>query len=235
MEDHILYLIPSPLSDNCRLCLLPEDIELVKRLDYFVVENAKTARKHLKILGMEKSLRDLEMMVLDKNTILDKITFANFLHQGGRIGMMSEAGCPAIADPGAWLVRLAHEMNFQVVPLVGPSSILLALMGSGANGQRFVFRGYLPIDHHERELSIKEMLHRIKDFNETQLFIETPYRNQSLFEFLIEHLPDNVMMTLAINLTDYELENIQSRSIQDWKKVKLFPNISRQPCVFVLG
>ncbi|MCV2503062.1 MAG: SAM-dependent methyltransferase, partial [Neisseriaceae bacterium] len=144
MNNQRLYLIPSALSDDGRLWLLPEDIETVKTLDYFVVENAKTARKHLKNLGISKPLRELKMMVLDKNTELDKTIFSDFLNQGQKVGMMSEAGCPGVADPGAWLVSLAHELNFQVVPLVGPSSILLALMASGANGQRFTFRGYLP-------------------------------------------------------------------------------------------
>ncbi|MBP9601654.1 MAG: SAM-dependent methyltransferase, partial [Lutibacter sp.] len=188
-----LYLIPITLSNPGETTVVPEDVlpQTIKRtidfVDYYIVENEKTARKFIKSIHPEKKQPDLKISVLNKHTeIAEHNEFIQPLLRGENIGLMSESGCPGIADPGAVIVKLAHEKGIQVVPLVGPSSILLALMASGMNGQSFAFNGYLPIDKNDKKQALKNFERLSQDKNQSQLFIETPYRNNKLMEDLLQ-------------------------------------------------
>ena len=190
-----LYLIPITLSNPGETTVVPEDVlpQTIKRtidfVDYYIVENEKTARKFIKSIHPEKKQPDLKISVLNKHTeIAEHNEFIQPLLRGENIGLMSESGCPGIADPGAVIVKLAHEKGIQVVPLVGPSSILLALMASGMNGQSFAFNGYLPIDKNDKKQALKNFERLSQDKNQSQLFIETPYRNNKLMEDLLQIL-----------------------------------------------
>ena len=179
-----VYLIPSTLGDMPPLEVLPISIkQTIERLDHYVVENEKTARHFIKKISPRKSQPGLKLFVLNKFTEPEEIpTFLNPCLEGNDVGILSEAGCPGIADPGAAVVKIAHSKNIQVIPLVGPSSILLALMASGMNGQNFAFNGYLPIDSSDRKKYIKNLERRSKEENQSQVFIETPYRNNKMLE-----------------------------------------------------
>lgn len=235
MQNLVIYLIPTPLSNSEQEWLLKDDLKIIQQLKYFIVENEKTARKHLKQLGIKTPLREVQMLVLDQNTQLDEVLFEQFLKSGQQIGLMSEAGCPAVADPGAWVVRLAHRLDFKVHPFIGPSSILLALMASGANGQAFAFKGYLPKHASDRTVIINEVVKRLERNQETQIFIETPYRNRALFEALLQTVPKHIVLTLAINLTDPIKEQIQSRTIGAWQDDAKNLELEKQPAIFILG
>jgi 16S rRNA (cytidine1402-2'-O)-methyltransferase len=179
-----LYLIPTRLGDNPPLEVLPISIKkIIETIDYYIVENEKTARRFIKRVSPNKSQPSLKLQVLNKYTTeAERNTYLNPCLEGISTGLLSEAGCPAIADPGADIVSLAHQMDIQVVPLVGPSSIILALMASGMNGQSFTFNGYLPIDKSERKSKIKALERLSSEHNQAQIFIETPYRNMKMLE-----------------------------------------------------
>lgn len=230
-----LYLIPASLGlDTASSLTTPADVaNVARRLGYFVVENAKTARAELKRLEHPGPLRELDIRELpDKPGQAALDTLLGPLLEGTDAGLMSEAGCPAVADPGALLVRRAHERGIRVTPLVGPSSLLLALMASGLNGQSFAFHGYLPVDEAGRDRRIRELEAESARFARTQLFIETPYRNDRLFEALRQHCQPCTRLCVARDLTQGE-EWIASRSIAEWRKAPA-PDLARRPTVFLI-
>lgn len=229
-----LYLLPVTLGDDQLTRALPADvIGLAQRLDTFVVENEKTARRFLGLIKTIKPVRELEMLLLNEHTD-DKALPALLapLLAGKDVGLMSEAGCPGIADPGAKLAELAHRKGIRVVPLVGPSSILLGLMASGFNGQRFTFLGYLPSDKAERIKALKALEQTSQRLGETQIFIETPYRNQHMLEDILSHCQSQTRLCIASNVS-LEQELIISRPIAEWRKSTL-PDLHKQPTVFLL-
>lgn len=229
-----LYLLPVTLGDDQLTRALPADvIGLAQRLDTFVVENEKTARRFLGLIKTIKPVRELEMLLLNEHT--DDKTLPALLAPllaGKDVGLMSEAGCPGIADPGAKLAELAHRKGIRVVPLVGPSSILLGLMASGFNGQRFTFLGYLPSDKAERIKALKALEQTSQRLGETQIFIETPYRNQHMLEDILSHCLSQTRLCIASNVS-LEQELIISRPIAEWRKSTL-PDLHKQPTVFLL-
>ncbi len=228
-----LFLIPSPLGEGELDWVIPSHVrQCIANLAFFVVEHPKTARRFLTQISLQRPIQDIVFQTLDKHTPANELeTLLEPIYAGDDLGLLSEAGCPAIADPGANLVRIAHEKQIQVVPLVGPSSILLALMASGLNGQYFSFHGYLPID----KVSCIEKIAKIESaslkYNQTQIFIETPYRNKKLFELLITHCQGKTRLCIASNLT-LPNEVIKTRTIKDWQ-VNL-PDFEKKPTVFLL-
>ena len=235
MSTGILYLLPVSLGPEAPL-QLTTPAEVAARaglLDYFVVENARTARAELKRFGHPRPLRELDIRELpEKPGQADLDSLLAPLLAGQNAGLMSEAGCPAVADPGALLVRRAHEKGVQVVPMVGPSSLLLALMASGLNGQSFAFHGYLPVDEEARNKRIRELEAESARYARTQLFIETPYRNDRMFAALRDTCQPGTRLCVARDLT-LESELVQSQRIADWKK-RPAPELSKRPTVFLL-
>ena len=234
MSTGTLYLIPVTLGDDdIAKALPPEVADIARGLDTFIVENEKTARRFLAALKTTRPVRELTMMRLDEHTLPAELpALLTTLQAGHDVGLMSEAGCPGIADPGAQLVALAHRAGIRVTPLVGPSSILLALMASGLNGQRFTFLGYLPNEKAARIQKLKQIEHGSRSNRETQIFIETPYRNQHLLQNIVDHCQPATRLCVACNLSLAD-ELIVSRSIAEWKKAAL-PDLHKQPAVFLL-
>ena len=230
-----LYLIPTPLGAPDTPCLLPHEHVQLSHITDFVVEAEKTARAHLKHMQLNHPIRELNLNTLNEHTdpnVLD--TLLQPLREGRDMGLLSEAGCPAIADPGANLVALAHRYGFEVKPLIGASSIVLALMASGANGQSFAFKGYLPANKEERIKSLQALQTRIYQTGETQIFIETPYRNDALLADAIAILGDNTRLCVACDLT-LPTEQIISQIIKDWRKMPSLPLLKKRPALFVLS
>lgn len=228
-----LYLIPSLLGESDFHRVLPKyNIEIVEQLQIFVVENEKSARRFIKTILPNKKQSELEIHILNKNTTAEELyELAQLFDRKESIGIISEAGLPAIADPGANLVELAHKRNVQVIPLVGPSSILMALMASGMNGQKFMFHGYLPIDKFERKKAIQKLEIESKKNNCTQIFMETPYRNNQLLEDLIKFCHPWTQVCIASNLSlDDEL--IIRLSIKEWAQKKA--DFHKKPAIFLL-
>ena len=233
-----LYLIPITLSNPGETTVVPEDVlpQTIKRtidfVDYYIVENEKTARKFIKSIHPEKKQPDLKISVLNKHTeIAEHNEFIQPLLRGENIGLMSESGCTEIADPEAVIVKLAHEKGIQVVPLVGPSSILLALMASGMNGQSFAFNGYLPIDKNDKKQALKNFERLSQDKNQSQLFIETPYRNNKLMEDLLQILQPSTYLCVACDIT-LPTEYIKTKTVNEWKKEKA--DLHNRPCIFII-
>lgn len=228
-----LYLIPVTLGETSIERVLPAyNKNVIITIKYFIVENVRSARRFLKKVDTSINIDDLTFYELNKHT--DNKLIDNYLvpiSKGFDIGIISEAGCPAIADPGSDIVAIAQKRNYNVVPLIGPSSILLSLMASGFNGQSFAFHGYLPIDSNERLRKIKQMEQRILHEHQTQIFIETPYRNIKLVEDLIKNCSPSSQLCIAMNIT-CEDEFIKTKSLKDWKK-KL-PDMAKQLCIFLL-
>jgi len=229
----ILYLIPTRLGDNPPLEVLPISIKkIIEDNDYYIVENEKTARRFIKRISPQKSQPALKLQVLNKYTTeAERNTFLNICLEGTSIGLLSEAGCPAIADPGADIVNLAHQMGIKVVPLVGPSSIILALMGSGMNGQSFSFNGYLPIDKSERKSKLKALERLSFEHNQAQIFIETPYRNMKMLEDLTTALHPNTRVCVACDIT-LPTEFIKTKPAKDWKQNK--EDLHKRPAIFII-
>ena len=227
-----LFLIPTTLGDNEPLEVLPISIKrAIEHIDYYIVENEKTARRFIKKIASKKSQPGLHIDLLNKYTEPEVISsFLDPCLEGFNVGILSEAGCPGIADPGADVVKIAHEKNIQVVPLVGPSSIVLAMMASGLNGQNFAFNGYLPIDSTERKSTIKKLEKVPKDNNQTQLFIETPYRNDKLLEELLRTLANQTLLCIACDIT-LPTEFIVTKPVGEWKKESV--NLHKRPTLFV--
>lgn len=228
-----LYLIPTRLGDNPPLEVLPISIKkVIEDLDYYIVENEKTARRFIKRVTPSKSQPSLKLSVLNKYTTeAERNTYLNACLEGESVGLLSEAGCPAIADPGSDIVSLAHQMNIRVVPLVGPSSILLALMASGMNGQGFTFNGYLPIDKSERKSKIKALERISAELNQAQIFIETPYRNMKMLEDLTKTLQPNTRICIACDIT-LPTEYIRTKTAKDWKQNK--EDLHKRPAIFII-
>lgn len=227
-----LYLIPTTLGKNEPLEVLPISVKkVVEELDYFIVENEKSARKFIKKIAPRKSQPALRISILDKfTTEFESKSFIEPCFRGLNVGLLSEAGAPAIADPGAHLVMLAHLKRVEVVPLVGPSSIILAMMASGLNGQSFAFNGYLPIDDTERKKAIKQFEKRSKELDQTQIFIETPYRNDKLFIQLRKVLAPKTYLCVAADLT-LPSEYIRTMTAEEWTKES--PDLHKRPCIFI--
>lgn len=230
-----LYLIPVGMGNNDSQRIIPEyNISILKELKHFVTENGKTARAYLKDTIKDIVLQNLFYYELNHHTNpQDIFTYLKLLLDGNQVGLMSEAGCPGIADPGAELVKLAHKNNIRVVPLIGPSSILLTIMASGLNGQNFAFNGYLPKDKHERIKKIKELEKLSFSKNQSQYFIETPYRNSQLISELFTTLSPNTNLVIASSITTSD-EFITMKSVAEWKKSTM-PNLDKKPCMFGLG
>ena len=226
-------MIPTTLGDSTIDAVIPKDVQqIIIDTKYFIVENIKTTRRFLKKVEREIDIDELQFFVLNKYTsAIDLESFLNPALEGNDIGVISEAGCPGIADPGSDIVRLAHYKNIKVVPLIGPSSILLALIASGMNGQNFCFNGYLPKEKNLRIKKIKE-LERQAISGVTQIFMETPFRNNHLMEDLLKQCAPNTTLCLAADIS-LENEFIQSKKIIDWKKHA--PNLSKRPCMFLIG
>lgn len=229
-----LYLIPTPLGGERLETVLPADtLTMARKLTHFIVEAPKTARAHLKLFGTEHELRSLWMQELNEHTKDSELAaLLAPLLAGQDVGLMSEAGCPGVADPGANLVRLAHSKGIRVAPLVGPSSILLALMAAGANGQQFRFNGYLPAQDPARTETIRRLENESRKARQAEIFIETPYRNPALFSALLAACRPETRLTLACDVT-LSSEYIRSQSIAQWKKAPA-PEINKRPTVFVL-
>jgi 16S rRNA (cytidine1402-2'-O)-methyltransferase len=234
----ILYLIPNALGEGdgeALATVLPASvIARTASLGYFVGENAKSTRAFLKRVGVSRPIQEIEIRELNVNTPAAQIErlLAPIL-AGADGGLVSEAGCPAVADPGALLVRRAHERGVKVAPLVGPSSILLALMASGLDGQRFAFHGYLPVDPAERSKTLRELEQRSRKGRETQIFIETPYRNRALLDALTASCAPSTLVTVAVDLT-LESERIATHTASDWKKQAGAFDMHKRPAIFLM-
>lgn len=230
----ILYLIPVTLGDDNLAKVLPTEVmAIARKLDTFVVENEKTARHFLGLFKTEKPVRELTLLTLNEHTSDKELpALLKPLLAGLKVGLMSDAGCPGIADPGAKLADLAHKKGIKVVPLVGPSSILLSLMAAGLNGQRFTFVGYIPADKQARIQTLKSLEFESKKQTTTQIMIETPYRNQHLYEDMLAQLNGNTRLCVACNVS-LENEMIVTRTINEWKKLPA-PLLHKQPTVFLL-
>ena len=228
-----LYLIPITLGESNPFDVLPQTVKrAIEFIDCYIVENEKTARKFIKSIYPEKVQSSLLLSTLNKYTKVDEHNeMIKPCLQGINIGLMSEAGCPGVADPGAVIVNLAHEKGIQVVPLVGPSSILLAMMGSGMNGQSFAFNGYLPIDKSNKKIAVKNFEKLSQDKNQSQIFIETPYRNNKLLEDLLQNLQPNTHLCIASDLT-LPTEYIKTYRVSDWKKTKI--DLHNRPTIFII-
>lgn len=231
-----LYLLPSTMADGRVDDVLPRrDIEIARSVKFFVVENIRTARRFLKRLDPAIDISSLSFTVLDEHTRPEEIPpMLAPLERGEAIAVVSEAGCPAIADPGADLVAVAQRRGLKVVPLVGPSSILMSLMASGFNGQSFAFTGYLPVDQAARTARLREMVRRIERERQTQIFIETPYRNRRLLEELIGVLPGNMLLCMASDITGPG-ESVVTRPLAEWKRLLASGLvIEKIPSIFLL-
>jgi 16S rRNA (cytidine1402-2'-O)-methyltransferase len=232
-----LYLIPVPLTDNGLETLSPQIREVIMQTDFYFAENLRTARRFISSLKTGRDISQMTFFELNKNTNTQVVS-ENFkqIPLEANVGLMSEAGCPAIADPGSLAVSYAHKHQIQVIPMVGPSAILLALMGSGLNGQSFAFQGYLPIEKQEREKAIKNLEKESKQKKQTQLFIETPYRNNLVMDSLINELQGETQICIASNLTSAN-EWIRTKRVRDWKNDKvqgLLPDLHKQPTIFLI-
>lgn len=229
-----LYLIPAIISDDTHHTVVPEQVKSVlPSIKHFAVENVRTARRFLSSLKIYDSIQELNFEVLDKDTPTQEIKrILQPLFDGLDLGVLSEAGCPGVADPGALAVAFAHDHNIQVVPLVGPSSILLALMASGLNGQKFAFHGYLPVDQQSCTHAIRSLEKESKQKNQTQIVIETPYRNNYIRQLLIQTLHPDTRLSIAIDLTGQQ-EQVITRKVGDWKRgIKETHDLPKLPAVF---
>jgi 16S rRNA (cytidine1402-2'-O)-methyltransferase len=229
-----LYLIPTTLGETENpFDVLPQTIKRsIELLDYYIVENEKTARKFIKSICPEKVQASLHLSSLNKHT--QDSEYKKMIQdcvEGKNVGLMSEAGCPGVADPGAVIVKLAHEKGVQVIPLVGPSSILLAIMASGMNGQSFAFNGYIPIDASEKKLAIKNLEKLSISKNQSQLFIETPYRNNKMLEDILSSLHPETYLCVACDIT-LPTEYIKTMRVVNWKKTKI--DLHNRPTIFII-
>lgn len=231
--DAALYLLPVTLGDTPVDKVLPAyNREVIRGIKHFIVEDVRSARRFLKKVDAEINIDELTFYPLNKHTSAEEVSgYLKPLEEGAPMGVISEAGCPAVADPGADVVAIAQRKNLRVVPLVGPSSILLSVMGSGFNGQSFAFHGYLPIEPGERTKRLKELESRIYIESQTQLFIETPYRNNKMAEEILRTCRPQTKLCIAANLT-CDGEYIRTKSVKEWKG-KL-PDLNKIPCIFLL-
>ena len=228
-----LYLIPTPLGENAVHTIPPYVIEKLHELDFFIAERAKTARAFIKTTQPKKAFADLTFFELNKRTVPEEITtFLKPAENGNDMGLLSEAGCPGVADPGAEIVKMAHEKGIEVIPFVGPSSILLALMASGMNGQGFSFQGYLSAKKPELAKDLTRLEQLSRRHRQTQIFIETPYRNMGMLEEAFKVLSAETRLCVAADIS-LKTEFILTKKIKDWKKAKL-PNLHKRPAIFLI-
>jgi 16S rRNA (cytidine1402-2'-O)-methyltransferase len=229
-----LYLIPVPLSEGAADRVLPQyNIALLREISYFVVENLRSARRFLKLCDKSINIDELHFVELNEHTPIAEVAeMLAPMQQGHSIGVISEAGCPAVADPGADLVAVAQTRGYEVVPLVGPSSILMSLMGSGFNGQSFAFNGYLPIEASKRTARLKEFERRIRTEQQTQIFIETPYRNNKLIAELAKAMPGDIKLCVASDITG-ERQKITTLPLREWKNRTY--DYNKIPTIFLLN
>ncbi len=228
-----LYLIPTTLGESPLEKVLPSYVmDILNEIKIFIVENVRTARRFLVKAKIKTPIDALQFHVLDKHT--SEFELSNFLKEieNQNIGLMSEAGCPAVADPGALIVKMAHQKQIQVVPLVGPSSILLSLMASGLNGQNFAFIGYIPIKKPDRIKTIQQLEKRSQIEKQTQIFIETPYRNKQLLDDILQTCQNKTQVCIACNIT-LDDEYIETKSVQEWKKKQ--PEIDKKTAIFLIA
>jgi 16S rRNA (cytidine1402-2'-O)-methyltransferase len=227
-----LFLIPTVIAENTQSSVIPDHVRAaLPDIRYFLAEDVRTARRFLSSLKIYESIESLTFEVLDKNSTLDSVkVLSTWIDSGHHVGVISESGCPGVADPGAMAAHYAHEHNIQVVPLVGPSSLLMALMASGLNGQRFAFHGYLPIGNRELAEAIRNLERESRLKDQTQLIIETPYRNNSVVKALLQHLHENTRLTIAYDITGSS-ESIFTRRISEWRTIK--PDLPKIPAVFL--
>lgn len=226
-----VYLIPIPIAEGASHTLAPEIATHTLQIRHYFVENLRTARRFLKALHPSIVIDELSFSEIDKHRGADTRTFREWIKAGHSIGIMSESGCPGIADPGADIVAIAQEMNATIIPLTGPNSMILALMASGLNGQSFCFNGYLPVKEPARSQKIKALEAVSKKEQQTQLFIETPYRNNILLDELLKHCQNSTRICIAQNITA-ENASIKTKTVTDWKKNK--PALEKAPTVFLM-
>ena len=230
----LLYLVPNILAEGDWQNVLPAQVHgILTSTKYFIVENIRTARRFMKQVNREIDIDACTFYEINKRTDARELPrFLKPMENGEDVAVISEAGCPGVADPGADVVRLAHQKGFKVVPIVGPSSILLALMASGLNGQNFAFRGYLPVKPNERSRELVNLEKTIKSTRQTQIFIETPYRNNHLIEDILNSCSPGILLCIAANITG-ENELIVTKTVQQWKTN--IPDLHKQPAIFLLG
>ena len=226
-----LYLIPCVIAEGANHTISPQVLSVLPSIKIFLAENVRTARRFLSSLKVYDSIEELTFHVLDKDTKDIGSLMSSVPLKTENIGVISESGCPGVADPGSLAVAYAHENNIQVVPLVGPSSLLLALMASGLNGQQFIFHGYLPIDSKQASEAIRTMEKESKKKSQTQIFIETPYRNNQMFDLLLKTLQKTTLLTVAIDITGKQ-ESVRTLTIAKWQSNKV--NWPKEPAVFLL-
>ena len=228
-----IYLIPTTLGDSEISSVIPQNIQtIIEDLNFFIVENIRTARRYIRKVSATKNIDNITFFELNKHTNANELSgFLQPAMEGNNIGIISEAGNPGIADPGADIVSIAHRKGLQVVPLVGPSSILLALISSGLNGQNFAFSGYLPIKPNERQKKIQSLENRSKIENQSQIFMETPFRNMKMLDDILSACRNNTLLCIATDIT-LASEFIKTKTIADWKKQK--PEINKRPTIFIL-
>lgn len=233
MSGKTLHLIPVGLSESPPSQWLPSDVKAIAaKLDSYIAENAKTARAFLKLIETQHVLQNVTIHSLSNKTPRQEIqTWLKAIPEGGAIGLVSEAGCPAVADPGANVVAEAHQLGIRVVPWVGPSSLLLGLMASGLNGQQFAFNGYAPVKSDERTKQLKQWEQQSRRLNQTQLFIETPYRNEAMFAALLQNLNGNTRLCVARDITGKN-EWIKTATVAEWKKLPA-PSLDKQATLFL--
>lgn len=229
-----LYLIPTILGKETQEATLPSTIlKSIKEIDIFIVENLRTARRHIKKIYREKDIDTTTFYSYGKHDTLSlEEDFLPHILSGQNVGLLSEAGLPCIADPGSKIVEYAHNFQIDVVPFVGPSSIILALMASGMNGQNFAFTGYLPIDKSDRTRALRYLESLTKKTGQTQIFMETPYRNHQLFDTIIKVCSNNTKLCIASDIT-LSSENIKTKNISEWKQEKI--NINKKPAIFLIN
>jgi len=236
MSERKIYMIPMVIADDTEQMVVTDQVkDVIKSLDYFLVENVRTARRYISKLRLGLTIEELEFDILDRKTKPEQVEEYFAKVEGKNIGIISESGCPGIADPGAVAASVAHRLGIRVVPLSGPSSIFMALMASGFNGQSFVFHGYVPIDKKDREKKIQVMEDAAARLRQTQIFMDTPYRNQKLFEHLLKACHPNTLLAVAKGITGAE-EYIATKTIGEWKQEKI--DLHKTPTIFsiyVLG
>ncbi len=233
MQKGTLFLIPHTIGDTRPGDVIPQKVfDVTLNLDVFIVENIRTSRRFIRKLHPEKNIDEIQFLELNKHTSPEQIqNYLQSIEQGKNIGLMSEAGNPGIADPGASVVALAHQKAVRVVPLVGPSSILLALIASGLNGQNFAFNGYLPLDNQERIAKLKQLEMRSKTEEQSQIFMETPFRNNQILEMLLKVLQKSTLLSIAAEIST-DTEFIQTKSVAQWTNNT--PDLNKRPAIFVI-
>jgi len=228
-----LFLIPTPLAaDTAQSILSPQIKDIILNTNYFFVENLRTSRRFISELKLGKKIEELNFYLLDKETPESEIEiYIRILENGNNVGLMSEAGCPGIADPGSIAIKMAHKKGIKVVPLAGPSSIFMALMASGFNGQSFTFSGYLPIDKIERVKAIKQLEKEASAKNQTQIFMETPFRNNQIMQDLLLNCQGETLISIACDISSPD-EFIKTQSVDKWRKS--VPDLHKKPTIFCL-